>query len=751
MTDVAPALRAIIAHYDIAKAWDAAALGGSPVTTPLEAFSRPAGHQLIQQWSHDPVDRLGFEAYLSGVTANPSDPARTRLIQEYCVLQTATPATDHGIPILNASSAALTSAVNTWTRHARFLVDAFRATRLLPKQEPSDAPRLAIVAGDRGVGKTFLQNYIVSVFTPMFDDAKVLWIRLNLVRDGGPEWQLDHWIKAQLTKVLARYYDPRSRVCRKAATCKLLVNMDDVLAPILESSVDVQRERAATMLRILRMEAAAVDRDIDATWIPADIADTVFNFVVEHGIGLIVVLDGLDLLGTTPALKRLFRKRLEAVAAYLRSDAPLWRYHLLFIREESTWDVQTAIRQPLAIAADQNRQIVDYLVGPVDLETLLERRLETLESEVTRTELGGYSGEDVRRFREYLAATDSGVIDDNGRPLTYVTVLRMVLGSNARSAMQWLHTAVYEFVRERGHQGHQYLLTDRLMRLGGALPPLPPVYRRAGDGGPARLERHQAGSGHAVYDAVFLPSIIRFPCEQGALASAELHGKAKGQLLMGLRALQLAAVIERHEVDIERLDEDSLIVHMVELFNYDIVPVRAMVDDLIDAEVLQPTPMPRAFAVDAGMRPLRVTPKGRQILDRYVFDPAYLNVAAFTLPIPANLAGSWLSVVALPAHVHDIVVGKIQNAVVLSRLLVECSEEQRREVDRRRKTLTQKTAAVLSRAEGSVTGAHGGLFSFEAKLRASVLEIGERILSGLSPAALNRVLNNFKQRGVLRP
>src|ERR1019366_313080 len=121
-------------------------------------------------------NRIGFVEYLNRISVNPGDPVRTELIKKYFIFGSQQGDHNPGEPApINDSAAVLDSCVRTWIDKSRAFPSAYRLYEGVPKREPRDIPRFGIVTGERGVGKTFLQNYIPSEYAQQFDDEEVLW------------------------------------------------------------------------------------------------------------------------------------------------------------------------------------------------------------------------------------------------------------------------------------------------------------------------------------------------------------------------------------------------------------------------------------------------------------------------------------------------------------------------------------------------------------------------------------------------
>lgn len=738
----------LAAALRLASDWTRAAQLSQTITTPLDHFLQTHTVWYNQASARGADPAPGFAHYLGTITANPGNSLNTEIIDASFVFPRSTAIARPDAPIINASQSTLGDAITTWIARSRAFATDFASSTLPVRRESAANSRFGILFGDRGVGKTFLQNYIISHYWPTFDESRVLWIRISLVREFGGT--IDHWVKAQVAKILARYYDPESSAFAPERSASLHFDVIEALRPVMESSSGKERDAIDNMVRVLRAHQSSIDYDVAPEWMPIAAVDAIFHAAVTRGFSFIVAIDGLDLLDHTPALREHFISRLEALGKYLKTDASLWRYHLVFLRQDSMEDFAEHVTSKLLRIPDQHRPVDTYEIAPVSLKAIIERRLEVLARNHIVSIIGTYTAADVESFAGYLESMDSGLPNESGADRNYADAVNEVSGTNIRSAMHVIHAAAAEYMQLNTPH---YMLTDRLMRVGCALPPRSPRYKRVTDrDGIGHMVRQQGGTGYHMYDANFLPALFRFPFADSAVPASELSARGRTQILIGLRLLQLATVMSARETLLERTDERSLVRRTCEIFDYESAVVSAMCEELMDEDVLHTRVTDSRYrSPDASTHLLRVAPKGAKILDRYMFDPTYLNVGSFNLPVPSSLVEDVahdyaFSVVPMGIHsdIDEIVFGKIVNALLMANLICDANKLQHDEVRRRSQSFGKKSADLLRFAEASVSKVHGGLFSFEERLRTEVHEICERILSGLDPKRYRRIMRRLR-------
>ena len=154
-----------------------------------------------------------------------------------------------------------------------------------------------VVLGERGVGKIFLLNYVLSKWNPSLSEEKIIWVRLNLVTNTGFENNIYGWIYAQIAKILLRYYDKSSDYVKYRP-----FTMDDFYTPLfkwVDANSDFrEKERSETRSKIRQMKDLFSRFNSQAKINPAlcdfEICSNLFRIAREMGWSFIVIMDGFD-------------------------------------------------------------------------------------------------------------------------------------------------------------------------------------------------------------------------------------------------------------------------------------------------------------------------------------------------------------------------------------------------------------------------------------------------------------------------
>ena len=165
-----------------------------------------------------------------------------------------------------------------------------------------------MLKGARGIGKTFFLNYLLSKYSDILDEKKIIWVRINLPVSRNFDDKLDHWIEAQITKVLIRNYDEDSQYIQKPQhkRLNLLAHLRDWAK---SESNDHEREiKRKAVERLERIYAFGKgDTDISPEIVPMDVCGEVRRYAEENGLGFIIVFDGFDRLDYDTKNERRFR------------------------------------------------------------------------------------------------------------------------------------------------------------------------------------------------------------------------------------------------------------------------------------------------------------------------------------------------------------------------------------------------------------------------------------------------------------
>ncbi len=608
-------------------------------------------------------------------------------------------------------------------------------------------PRAALVTGDKGIGKTHLQNFILSKYSQRFDKDNLLWIRLNLVRDFGEDDtpDMNAWVRAQIAKVLCRYYDPKSSHCSQNRP-SLDIDFRFLLSKFISDArwdaneKRVMRDQMYAMLS--KLQDPNKDQDIQPSWLSGRFGDEIFSIAREKGLAFVVVFDGLDLLTRSETQKHKLETRLNAVSKYLSQETVLPLYHLLFVREE-TLVLYPEFLESFRAAAYSNSEVGEHRVAPIHPKHLLESRVRFANSHSITGQDDIVDGfERADEFLAFLQTTDSGLLSNRGQPLTYLEAISELSGASARSATQLLYAAATYFSADV----QEYQLTELAMMGTKAFPPSMYQYRRRGDA----LVAVRAHLDARTHDTIFLPSIVAFPFDEQRPARDTFASAGLGTYLIGVRVLQAVrwfAFNNRAFLPVK--DALSL---MERVYGYEYAMTFAGIQAWCDVELLQLRAFRGLQATDyVEQSAIEITSKGRVILEKYLPDATYLGVAAFAMPMPSiafpdpsEQAGTGL--VRARAYSQDglqeWVTAKLVNAFTVGRLLVAANAEHRDSLRERARQLSKDYPwrdHGVAALEAELLNEDSDVYSIGVSIDRSLPEIAHRIVGSLGergPAVL---------------
>ncbi|MFD0917278.1 hypothetical protein ACFQ14_12740 [Pseudahrensia aquimaris] len=249
-----------------------------------------------------------------------------------------------------------------------------------------------LIIGDRGVGKTFFLNYLISQHTQELHEKGVIIVRLDLTKDVDDELGIAEWLHWKICKILFTYYDegafdrdaihdvndPAIQHFLDKSNLGLLFDLssrNDVLFEIART-IDVELSRTE-FSEEFRRNAAMFRSPVDTT--PRKIStEWFFPMIWDYMIkvkecSFITIFDGLDQLGLTNSDRDRYNRLIASINGYLGSEKSLYTATLVTMRPKS-WidrigdDNFRRVFQGAVIAAPDNRKILEqkeeYLTKP---------------------------------------------------------------------------------------------------------------------------------------------------------------------------------------------------------------------------------------------------------------------------------------------------------------------------------------------------------------------------------------------------
>ena len=153
---------------------------------------------------------------------------------------------------------------------------------------------------------------------------RIIYIRLNLLRVFGDfDVSFLKWLKAQVTKIVCRYYDQHSNYFVKDEKCAINVR-DRLLKYIDEHYLKIEERinRKKTMnIMLNELFTENIGMDISPDWLDDEFADQVWKYAKDDGYTFVVVFDGLDQLSGTYLSEEKKVRRLKQLNDYLSMES----------------------------------------------------------------------------------------------------------------------------------------------------------------------------------------------------------------------------------------------------------------------------------------------------------------------------------------------------------------------------------------------------------------------------------------------
>lgn len=598
---------------------------------------------------------------------------------------------------------------------------------------PTD--RLCIrILGEKGIGKTHLQNYIISKYYKAFEAEQIVWIRVNMIRNFGDssKLNLNDWIRAQLAKVLCRYFDPASLVKQRAVDGidrdwkAPLTKYVEGIQGITETRRNHMFDQVETMVE--RFRDKNKDSGLDPSWAPTHLVDEIWRAAMSAGLGVIVIIDGLDLLSSSVTAKEEFANKSAALQKYLVEKTCEPVLNLIFQRPASLTHsiVNQKVSDHRQYSPNHSRRSMRAKVGCVRGRSLFSARMKYAAK--LPEYFQGMTSSNLRRFENFVKKEKSGLTDKNGKDLTFMRALETFSDGNARSAIQLLFVAAARF---SAPEMKEYEFTERAMMGTEAYPPNTYLYQKGIEEAVERI----AGPDYRQFDVLHLPSIFEYPIPGKEPASVSYGDLGPTVYLLGLRILQLIHVygpVEGKEV-LEAINE---------VFQYPAHRGALLLEEFFEYEILRPLDPDGSFAGSVEDTELSLTPKGQLILDHYLYDVTYLGISAMTGPMPETCVAALRGRKAILAHAscaidstEDWVHAKIKNSFTLATLLIEGNEQQKNNMQ---KSAEQRRNKSKNRMVRDLVDGKTEIFSFPARLRDEIPAIAARVLNGMSPREKRR-------------
>lgn len=629
----------------------------------------PRGSSLLQKQVYDfnASDVHGYIVRCLGhLVVNPSEAEKTALLNSSYVFQAeAGELEDYANYSPDTAEDLVQALIESANRQRKLATMRGQKSRLL-----SEGNRFFALHGPRGSGKTIFVNYLLSKYSAKFDAAKVIWVRVNLVEDFGDNDDLMHWIHLQACKIIFRYYDPHSKERRRE---DLIIDCGKHLGKFIRNGLtldDAEKEVEIRKLDHAREVFYSKEKDepIRPALLSANVSHEAVRFASAAGYSFVVVLDGLDRLDTTEDA-RLKYKRLMKEANRLAASDDLIGLCLLVVTRNYNGEVHNFQTGYFPRTSSARR------IMPIKIDDIIDRRLAVIEREIAAlrehaTVEEPFYADLLREFGKFLRAREDDAL--------YIRKIGRVFSDNLRAQMQIVQMSYFDFLNAK--HGKQYQLIEMVMRSGMTYPPEHYRFRRTVKGKIVAIVNERV-----PFDCRFCPSIFSYPHfldEPGNKEEPHRDG-----LLMGLRILQ---TLKAHQHLFERrdrhepIDIGDVVKICQALFQYERDQIVALLNVFVEFDLIRlfgrDASQPRAFERYL----VELLPKATYLIDHFIFDIAYLNLAAMRVPIskeafkvvgdPYFVATTYN--VADHSDLKSWILAKFQNSLSLVRLIEAVSVRQ---------------------------------------------------------------------------
>lgn len=603
-------------------------------------------------------------------------------------------------------------------------------------QDAYKSIRVYTMSGDRGCGKTFYLNYILSKYSTMLDTHNVVWVRLNLVDNFGDNSDIIHRIYAQMSKVLFRYYDTNSVEYRKKA---ISLNIYDNVKPkVMETDVEI-RDKLLMNLEYMKAVFQRTSNDyvnnIDEPLTPELAPKILCKYIFEHalavGYSFIVVLDGLDQLDVTIQAKAKYNK-LMASAKRISLEGDHVGFPIVFVmrpRSENEFDNR-------AENSFNTGEVPCYKIGSVGLEKIIEKRLKCIAGNLQKTDYGFDIDYHIDGFKNHLIINND--YDE----------LEKTFGGNRRSQMQMIQFIYYDYLRkvDRTH----YRLIEKMITARHKYPPQ--YFSYSID---AKKKLVHINKDHSGHDSRFLPIVTCFPYIAYDTGGGSAHRPHPYGFVLGIRILQfvIASGIEKERAK-QRGDvyDDCTSKDIADachiLFNYDKKVVYALIEEYAEYELISLRSTNYALPSAPDRYLVQPMVKARRIIEGFIYDIAYLNLAAMRLLLPIDIITQKPPFIMVAEYnnlyLERWTYSKIINSIAIYQMIKHANAKQIGALDmahRKGKNLSDKMMLLHGTAIQKLD-----IYSFHEKMARNIDAQIRRMLSGIEATKQENVLKDISAR-----
>lgn len=586
------------------------------------------------KWSYIPPARKNVRDYIhrkfGHLIVNPHDEDNTQALTESYVFEQEKGSSD---TIVNFSEKSGINFVAELINYSDLQRSLTRDSLIdgTDQMHSAKANIFFLLHGKRGCGKTFYQNYLLSKFSDQLDKEKIIWVRLNLVEDFGDNSDLRHWIYAQLTKIIMRYYDPESP---SFVSKPEPISAFRILEKFVNNNVSEPLLRSKYFDSLLQMKQVFYrekdvkrDEPISPELVPKNLGRELYQEALSLKYGFIIVFDGLDRLEVTPHHTDKFNKIMEQVFKIaLETSASGWI--LLAVMRTNTKAHIAKIGPRIYLPLLQNSKEI----RAVDVFKIVETRATFIKSRLEKI-LHHFKEDDDANKIDWATHIDNFL--DNLYEDPDIHNLLDMFPENRRAQMQIAQLKYFEYLQV-GKQ-RPYLLIESIVKAGRQYPPRHYDYILTSQNHLERVLRQTI----FIFDNHFMPSLFNFPYPEHIKDSRNQVLPCQNGMLVGLRILQLLYThwkLKQTDKTVDELYISDMIELCELLFNYPREIVINLIEEYHECEFLE------IKADQNDQQPLTIDhfqlglmPKSLTLLEHFLFDIAYLNLAAMRIPLSKDV------------------------------------------------------------------------------------------------------------------
>lgn len=502
---------------------------------------------------------------------------------------------------------------------------AFLASNETDRMYYTNKESIRLLVGDRGVGKTFFLNHVLAKYSSYLDDKKIIWVRLNLVDTFGANNDLLWWMYAQASKIILRYYCKESKYFDRTSS-KIPIEVLPFVRSWIES---IESESHKVVINEALQELIDVfitnstDEPITPALLPKGLARKIWESAIRiGGYSFIIVFDGMDRLESSTDSHKKFSELVSGLRKLEDSTEAVPASFVVACRRKTADRLASANAFPFA-----SFSVEKHMIGEVCFEDVFDRRLNYLDRRIKdflMTSSDGYvSTEEInlKKFREYIAKDKHEF---------------SMFGKNMRATMQAVQLRHKEFLAcGDDFDTHDYRWVESCVKMGWKFPPKVYAYKSSDD----PIMPYICNTRESTYDNRLLVSVFSYPYfefEDNPKISPNFEN-----CLIGLRILQLAqtscALFESKTIK-SRITVEFLSEILKDCFSYPGKLTRAALREFAEFELID-TESDQLIDSNIPIQnaEVRITQKGRYVLNHCLSDVAYLAMCAMRIPMDMNI------------------------------------------------------------------------------------------------------------------